>query len=97
MFARVPRMSDIGIRQLRGEVAAHVRRAGAGEHLVITIGGRPVAQLGPLGAPDGQTRLSDLIARGLVIAPRRTTALRTFDPVTVRGANRIDRVLREIR
>lgn len=40
----------IGIRQLRADVAAGVRRAGAGEHIVISIGGRPIAQLGPLGA-----------------------------------------------
>lgn len=90
-------MSEIGIRQLRADVAANVRRAGSGEHLVITIGGRPVAQLGPLSAPDGQARLSDLIARGLVIAPRRSGAYRPNDPVPVRGASRIDRLLREIR
>lgn len=90
-------MSEIGIRQLRIDVAANVRRAGAGEHLVVTIGGRPVAQLGPLGAPEGHARLSDLIARGLVVAPRRAGALRPNDPVPVRAANRIDRLLREIR
>ena len=90
-------MSEIGIRQLRVDVAANVRRAGAGEHLVVTIAGRPVAQLGPLGAPEGQARLSDLIARGLVVAPRRAGTFRPSDPVPVRAANRIDRLLREIR
>ena len=64
-------MSEMGIRQLRADAAASVRRAASGEHIVISIGGRPIAQLGPLGAPEGQARLSDLVARGLVIAPRR--------------------------
>ena len=90
-------MAEIGIRQLRIDVAAAVRRAGAGEHMVVTIGGRPVAQLGPLGTDDGHVRLSDLVARGLVVAPRRRSPFRPSDPVPVRAANRIDRLLREIR
>ena len=64
-------MSQMGIRQLRADAAATVRRAASGEHIVISIGGRPIAQLGPLGASEGQARLSDLVARGLVIPPRR--------------------------
>ena len=37
-----------GIRQLRSQLTSLVRRAGAGERIVITIGGRAVAQLGPV-------------------------------------------------
>ena len=90
-------MGEIGIRQLRTDVAATVRRAGGGEHVVITIGGRPVAQLTPLGAADGQVRLADLVARGLVIAPRRTGPFTPGHPVTVWSGSRLDRLLREIR
>ena len=89
--------SEQGIRQLRADVAASVRRAGAGEHIVVTIGGRPVAQLGPLGAAEGQVRLADLVARGLVVAPRRTGEFRAPAPVSVWSGTRIDRLLREIR
>ena len=89
--------SEVGIRQMRADVAATVRRAGAGEHVVITIGGRPVAQLGPLGAVEGQVRLTDLVARGLVILPRRTGPYQPAEPVTVWSGARIDRLLREIR
>jgi antitoxin (DNA-binding transcriptional repressor) of toxin-antitoxin stability system len=87
----------IGIRQLRADVAAGVRRAGAGEHIVISIGGRPIAQLGPLGAPEGQARLSDLIARGLVIAPRRGGVYQPTPAVSVWSGGRIDKLLRDIR
>lgn len=87
----------VGIRQLRADVAAYVRRAGAGEHLVINVGGRPTAQLGPLGAPDGMIRLDDLVARGALVPPRRTGAWHMTAPITVWSGNRLDRLLREIR
>ena len=89
--------SHVGIRHLRSDVAAAVRRAGAGEHIVVTVGGRPVASLGPLAAADGVVRLDDLVARGLVIAPRRAGAWTPPTPVPVWSGSRIDRLLREIR
>jgi prevent-host-death family protein len=60
----------VGIRELRNDVATVVRRAAAGERVVITVDGKPVAQLGPLEpAGDGPT-LDDLVAAGLVDPPR---------------------------
>ena len=88
---------QVGIRQLRADVAAAVRRAGAGEHIVVTVGGRPVASLGPLATADGVVRLDDLVARGLVIAPRRAGTWTPPEPVAVWSGSRIDRLLREIR
>ncbi len=41
-------MAVIPQRELRNDVAGVLRRAEAGERLVITVGGRPVAELGPL-------------------------------------------------
>jgi prevent-host-death family protein len=84
-----------GIRALRAELADAVRRAESGERTVITSRGRPVAQLGPLGAdvPD----LDRLIGSGAVVSPRRHTAWRTPDPVPVWAGVRIDQVLRELR
>ena len=35
----------IGIRELRADLAAHVRRAAGGETTVISIGGSPAAAL----------------------------------------------------
>lgn len=63
-------MLRIGIRELRNDVAAVVRRAAAGERVVVTVDGTPVAQLGPL-EPIGAPTLDDLIASGHVRSPRR--------------------------
>ena len=56
----------IGIRQLRSDLAAHVRRAAGGETTIISIGGAPAAALTPLVSGDGHTDggLSPLIASG---------------------------------
>ncbi len=85
----------VGIRELRAALAATVRRAGAGQRTVVTSGGRPVAQLGPLDAdaPD----LDRLIATGAVLPPRRTSAWRAPDAVPVWAGARIDQILRELR
>ena len=55
------------------DLAAAVRRAAQGEHIVVTVAGRPQAQLAPLDdqAPD----LDRLIASGAVVPPRRTGAV----------------------
>ncbi len=86
---------SIGIRELRAGLAEAVRRAGAGDRTVVTAGGRPVAQLGPLDAdaPD----LERLIGAGGVIPPRRTSEWRAPEPVPVWAGVRIDQVLRELR
>jgi prevent-host-death family protein len=60
----------VGIRELRNNVAAVVRRAGAGERIVVTVDGVPVAQVGPLAAPEAVT-VDDLIAAGLADPPGR--------------------------
>lgn len=64
--------SRVGIRELRNNVAAVVRRAASGERIVVTVDGVATAQLGPL-APAGDSRptLDDLIAAGLAAPPRR--------------------------
>jgi len=84
-----------GVRALRANLTDAVRRAGAGERTVITTGGRPIAQLGPLDAdaPD----LERLIGSGAVIPPRRTSEWRAPAPVPVWAGVRIDQVLRELR
>ena len=86
---------SVGIRGLRAELAEAVRCAEAGDRTVITVGGRPVAQLGPLDAdaPD----LERLIGSGAVIPPRRTSEWRPPEPVPVWAGVRLDQILRELR
>ena len=88
----------LGIRELRGRLTSLVRRAGAGERVVITIAGRPVAQLGPVEPASASPTIDDLVARGLLEPARRGD--RPADPA-VRVDNwtgrRLDHALREVR
>jgi antitoxin (DNA-binding transcriptional repressor) of toxin-antitoxin stability system len=87
----------LGIRELRADLAAHVRRAGAGQRVVVSVGGRAAAQLGPVEPEQGQTVLADLMAAGAVVAPRPTDAGRLATPVPVWSGVRLDRALKELR
>ena len=92
------RVAELGIRQLRGELATVVRRAAAGDSIDISVGGRAVARLGPLvGTSAAPAALADLIATGAVIAPRRSDARAASGAVVVWRNVRLDRLLREIR
>jgi prevent-host-death family protein len=86
----------IGIRDLRRDLAAVIRRAAAGESVVVTVAGAPVARLGTL-EPSGGPTLDDLVSVRAVLPPRRPgrrPAPPTFDlPVDART----DRAIREIR
>lgn len=88
----------LGIRELRGRLTSLVRRAGGGERIIVTIAGRPVAQLGPVEATGRETTLDDLVARGLVLPARRGDRPARPDVVidTWTGG-RLDRALREVR
>jgi len=85
----------IPIRAVRAELAAAVRRAAEGQRTVISVGGRPQAQLAPLDdqAPD----LERLIASGGLVPPRRTSAWRPPQPIAVWAGVRIDRALADTR
>lgn len=91
-------MESIGVRELRNNVAAVLRRAGAGERIVVTVDGQPVAQLGPL-EPGGAPTLDDLVAAGLVDAPRSRSSGTAPEPSPIDLAVdiRLDDVLAELR
>jgi prevent-host-death family protein len=88
-------VSTLPIRSLRAGLAAAVRRASAGERVVVTVGGVPTAVLAPIDeqAPD----LARLVAAGAVVPPRRTTPWRPPAPVAVWAGVRLDRALAELR
>ncbi len=89
-------MDQIGTRELREHLAAMVRRAAAGERVVVTLDGRPVAQLGPL-EPLGTPSLAELVASGLVDPPRRPDRPAAPDPLDPPVDVRLDRLLAEVR
>lgn len=85
------------MRELRANAATMVRRAGAGERIVITVAGRPVAQLGPLEPVGPEPTLEDLAARGLVVLARRDDRPAPEPALPLWAGTRLDRVLREVR
>ena len=90
-------MDRLGVRELRAATAAAVRRAELGERIIITVAGRPVAQLGPIEARGRPPTLADLAARGLVTLPRRPDRADSAVAVTVWAGFRLDRLLRDLR
>ena len=90
-------LAHIGVRELRNQVAAVVRRARAGERLVVTVDGVPAAMLGPIEPVQGRPSLDDLIAAGLADAPRRTDRPTPPDPAALPVDARSSRVLDELR
>ena len=85
----------VGVRELRNRTAALIRRAGQGERVVITVDGRPVAQLGPIDAAG--TSLDELAARGLIVPARRADRGRPATPYVPYTGFRLDRALQELR
>ncbi len=87
------------MRALRAELATALRRAEAGQRMVITVAGRPVAQLGPVETPATAARptLADLAARGLVLPARRVDRPPSEVLVALQVGARLDRILAEVR
>jgi len=98
LWATLEGMRSIGIRELRERSAMFIKRAGAGEQIVITVSGEPVATLGPITANATQTiTLTELVANGAVVAPRRRDKYQIPKAVTFNSGSRIDQTLREVR
>jgi prevent-host-death family protein len=98
-MAAHPGITKFGTRELRANLATALRRAAAGERLVVTDSGRPIAQLGPVDAPAGTT-IEELVARGLVVAPRRRareTTSAISPPIDLYSGLRLDQVVRDLR
>jgi len=87
----------IGVRTLRNEVAAVVRRAKGGERLVITVDGKPAAQIGPLSPDVSGVTLWDLAGAGLVEPPRRFDRPEEPTPLPVAADLRVDRLMGQVR
>lgn len=84
------------MRELRNNVAAVLRRAADGERITVTVDGVPTAQLGPL-EPTTEPSLDDLVATGLVDAPRRQRDPVEPDPLDPPVDIRLDDVLDQMR
>ena len=87
----------VGVRALRTSLADAVRRAADGERVVVTLGGRDVAQLGPIEPPAAHVTLDLLVAGGQVVPPARTDPAPEPPQIPMWAGLRIDSLLREVR
>lgn len=90
-------MAHIGMRELRATLSTFLKRAQLGERVVVTIDGQPVAQLGPLAGDIDGVSLSDLVARGAIVAPRRRGDWVPDEPLLLSAGARVDRALSQVR
>lgn len=90
-------MERIAVRELRNQVSRVVRRARAGERMLITVDGVPVAEIGPVRATDRGTSLPELIATGAVTGPRSRTAARPPRPVPAPSGRSSSNILSDLR
>jgi prevent-host-death family protein len=81
-------MDRIGVRELRNQASQVVRRAKAGERLIITVDGRAAAQIGPLSPSERTADLQELLASGAVVAPRTHAPPDPPRPIRAAGAGR---------
>jgi prevent-host-death family protein len=85
------------MREFRSSLATYIRRARAGERVIITVDGSPVAQLTNMESDYSGVSMSDLVARGAVIAPRRRGDWVPSEPLVLYSGARIDRALAQVR
>lgn len=90
-------MQRIGVRDLRRQLAAVLRRAEAGERVTVTVGGRPVAAIGPAAGAADDVTLAALVASGQLLPPRRSPRPPLADPLPVWAGVRLDQAFGEVR
>jgi prevent-host-death family protein len=77
-------MREIGVRELKGSLSQILRAVGRGEQVRVTLRGRPLADIVPAGAADGDDRLRELVARGRLVPPSRKPPARAPKPAKAR-------------
>ena len=81
-------MASVGVRDLKNRLSAHLDRVKAGEEIVVTEHGRPIARLTPVG--DDVDRMTALVDAGIVRAPTTTTRRLPARRVRLTGSGSVD-------
>ncbi|HMT05817.1 MAG TPA: type II toxin-antitoxin system prevent-host-death family antitoxin [Solirubrobacterales bacterium] len=90
-------MNRIGIRELRADLSNHVKRAAAGQPVVVTIDGEPRAVLSPFVIEQQDLTLDELIRTGRVIPGPKANEPRPPRPKPIAGGRPTSEVLAELR
>ncbi|RDI75572.1 phd-fam: prevent-host-death-type protein [Gaiella occulta] len=73
---------EVGIRALRADLSRWLKLVEAGEEIVVTDRGKPVAKITPA---NGRSKLDELIARGLVHPAPRPVREKLPPPIEAKG------------
>jgi prevent-host-death family protein len=76
--------SEVGIRELKNGLSKYIERVRAGEEVIVTDRGRPVARLSSVDATD--VRLAELVAAGIVRAPTSRQRHRPDHRIQAKGS-----------
>jgi len=90
-------MNRIGIRELRKDLSSQVKRAAAGERIVVTVDGEPRAMLSPLTGQQADVTMEGLIASGRVIPAKRRGEPVPEPPPLISGGPPSAEILDELR
>jgi len=82
MYARREVLVVVGVAELRQRLAYYLELAAAGEEIVVTDRGRPIARLV---AATTASKLGELVAAGLAHRPTRSKRMWTGPRLTVAG------------
>jgi len=75
---------EVGVRDLKNNLSRYLNRVKAGEEVIVTEHGRPVARLSALDEPSN--RLAALIASGAVRPPKNRTRQRPARRIKSKGS-----------
>jgi prevent-host-death family protein len=89
-------MGDVGVKALKDHLSAYLRRAQAGERIVITDRGTAMAVLGPL-EEGAETRIAWELAQSGAASWGGGKPKGSADPPKVRGKTASDMVLEDRR
>lgn len=76
--------SEVGIRDLKNGLSSYLERVRAGEEVIVTDRGRPVARLSAIDA--SSDRLADLVSAGVVRPPTRKARRRPRRRIEPKGS-----------
>ena len=86
-------LPSVGVRELRQDASAILRRVKEGEIIEITEHGKPIAQIGPV-----TSRYEIAIARGFIIPAKKPGTLHLIRPLPLpKGMRPPSEVLLELR
>lgn len=73
---------EVGVRELRADLSRWLKRVQAGEEIVVTERGKPIARITPA---NSRSKLDELIARGLATPAKRPVRSVLPPPIKANG------------